>query len=385
MPARPSIAAALLAAFVAAGCSSSSRSSSAPEAGPPPAPTPDAGTPSSGACTTGSVCGGRQYCGTGNNCLCVKTSEGSLACAGLPPTCHMPLCNTTRDCISLGAGYVCDTPDSGCSSDPPAALKRCLPPCGVDSSAEWPEALGVMLEQLPAIRDGGVASLGSDDRNDLVITRDGGTRMMVLRGPRFPLLTVVFTGNAQADVRGDLNQDNKVDYMETESADGSVIQRQALWDTKFTGTMDLRDTRTLDVAAHTFTDTVEGLVDGGWQVISTRSGPAQDNQGNGCDGFAGFPSDTSGPSVSPIGIASGADISIVNNRGPGACSDADAFRLARAIRRSLTDGLTCLKDLNPELALEIEANLANGRNLTLPNGQILFLGSSATGAPEEKR
>ena len=28
---------------------------------------------------------------------------------------------------------------------------------------------------------------------------------------------------------------------------------------------------------------------------------------------------------------------------------------------------------------------ANGRNLTLPNGQTLFLGSSGTGAPEEKR
>ena len=28
---------------------------------------------------------------------------------------------------------------------------------------------------------------------------------------------------------------------------------------------------------------------------------------------------------------------------------------------------------------------ANGRDLTLPNGQTLFLGSSGTGAPEEKR
>jgi len=28
---------------------------------------------------------------------------------------------------------------------------------------------------------------------------------------------------------------------------------------------------------------------------------------------------------------------------------------------------------------------ANGRNLTLPNGQTLFLGSSGTGAPEERR
>jgi len=28
---------------------------------------------------------------------------------------------------------------------------------------------------------------------------------------------------------------------------------------------------------------------------------------------------------------------------------------------------------------------ANGRNLTLPNGQTLFLGSSGTGAPDEKK
>jgi hypothetical protein len=33
-----------------------------------------------------------------------------------------------------------------------------------------------------------------------------------------------------------------------------------------------------------------------------------------------------------------------------------------------------------------EANLgSNGRNLTLPNGQTLFLGSSGTGAPYDKK
>jgi hypothetical protein len=48
--------------------------------------------------------------------------------------------------------------------------------------------------------------------------------------------------------------------------------------------------------------------------------------------------------------------------------------------------------LKPGTALVIDgyrakdgSHRANGRNLTLPGGQTLFLGSSGTGAPEEKR
>jgi hypothetical protein len=47
--------------------------------------------------------------------------------------------------------------------------------------------------------------------------------------------------------------------------------------------------------------------------------------------------------------------------------------------------------LKPGMAIVIEgyrakdgSHRANGRNLTLPNGQTLFLGSSGTGAPEER-
>jgi hypothetical protein len=48
--------------------------------------------------------------------------------------------------------------------------------------------------------------------------------------------------------------------------------------------------------------------------------------------------------------------------------------------------------LKPGMAIVIDGyrakdgpHRANGRNLTLPGGQTLFLGSSGTGAPEEKR
>jgi len=48
--------------------------------------------------------------------------------------------------------------------------------------------------------------------------------------------------------------------------------------------------------------------------------------------------------------------------------------------------------LKPGMAIVIDgyrakdgSHRANGRNLTLPGGQTLFLGSSGTGAPEEKR
>jgi hypothetical protein len=47
--------------------------------------------------------------------------------------------------------------------------------------------------------------------------------------------------------------------------------------------------------------------------------------------------------------------------------------------------------LKPGMAIVIDgyrakdgSHRANGRNLTLPNGQTLFLGSSGTGAPEER-
>ncbi len=85
-------------------------------------------------CATGSRCGDRHYCNEDETCICTETIEGNLRCGQLPPYCNVPLCTTSADCAHLGEGWFCDTPDSGCCTDPPAELSRCIAPCG----AEYP-------------------------------------------------------------------------------------------------------------------------------------------------------------------------------------------------------------------------------------------------------
>lgn len=100
---------------------------------PTPTPTPTAtavSTPSpTDACLTASRCNDRHYCDADNKCACVQSAEGTLQCGRLPSTCYMPLCSVSTDCQYLGPGYFCDTPNSGCCSDPPAEKARCIPPC----------------------------------------------------------------------------------------------------------------------------------------------------------------------------------------------------------------------------------------------------------------
>ena len=81
-------------------------------------------------CPTPSACGARQFCNAEETCLCVKSAEGYNRCGAIPTTCHVQLCQTSADCASLGEGFFCDTPNSGCCTDPPADLPRCLAPCG---------------------------------------------------------------------------------------------------------------------------------------------------------------------------------------------------------------------------------------------------------------
>jgi hypothetical protein len=92
-------------------------------------------------CPTASICDGRQYCDEKQSCICVKSAEGNLRCGQLPTTCDVPLCKTSADCeAALGVkGAFCDTPNSGCCTDPPAELPRCLLPCGA-TAAVTPEA-----------------------------------------------------------------------------------------------------------------------------------------------------------------------------------------------------------------------------------------------------
>lgn len=100
-----------------------------PTATPSPPLSPSStGTPEP-ACSAASRCGDRHYCDEKEECVCTKSAEGNLVCGRPPNTCHMPLCQSSADCGYLGVGYFCDTPDSGCCTDPPASATRCIPPC----------------------------------------------------------------------------------------------------------------------------------------------------------------------------------------------------------------------------------------------------------------
>lgn len=87
-------------------------------------------------CSTPSSCGDRQYCNEEETCTCTETTEGDLRCGQLPPYCYLPLCTSSADCSHLGEGWFCDTPNSGCCTDPPAELSRCIAPCGTEYPSE---------------------------------------------------------------------------------------------------------------------------------------------------------------------------------------------------------------------------------------------------------
>ena len=81
-------------------------------------------------CATPSTCGARAYCNPEETCLCIKSAEGYNRCGAIPTTCQVQLCQTSADCANLGENFFCDTPNSGCCTDPPADLPRCIAPCG---------------------------------------------------------------------------------------------------------------------------------------------------------------------------------------------------------------------------------------------------------------
>src|SRR4030095_2369513 len=68
-------------------------------------------------------------------CVGVLSAEGEMQC-GQIPQCSSKLCKTSADCADLGEGYFCDTPLSGCCSDPPCELARCITPVKAAPSTE---------------------------------------------------------------------------------------------------------------------------------------------------------------------------------------------------------------------------------------------------------
>ena len=75
---------------------------------------PDDATPQ--VCTEASSCSDRHTCSDAGDCRCIRSAEGDIRC-GKAPSCAVPKCATSADCAPLGAGYFCDTPNSGCCSD----------------------------------------------------------------------------------------------------------------------------------------------------------------------------------------------------------------------------------------------------------------------------
>jgi hypothetical protein len=90
---------------------------------------------SGGVCPVASRCGSRQYCNDEQTCICIQTPDGDNRCGQLPSSCDVQTCETNADCANLGDGYFCDTPNSGCCTDPPAEQPRCIAPCGTVPSA----------------------------------------------------------------------------------------------------------------------------------------------------------------------------------------------------------------------------------------------------------
>jgi thiol-disulfide isomerase/thioredoxin len=81
-----------------------------------------------GTCSVASRCPNKEYCSADKSCICVQSAEGDIRCGEIP-SCAAKLCQSSADCADLGEGYFCDTPNTGCCTDPPAEQTRCIAPC----------------------------------------------------------------------------------------------------------------------------------------------------------------------------------------------------------------------------------------------------------------
>lgn len=97
---------------------------------PTPSPSPSPSAKPRDECPTASTCNAKNFCNEDQTCMCIASAEGVLRCGQIPDRCDVPLCQTSADCAYLGEGWFCDTPNSGCCTDPPASLPRCIGPCG---------------------------------------------------------------------------------------------------------------------------------------------------------------------------------------------------------------------------------------------------------------
>jgi hypothetical protein len=89
-------------------------------------------------CSVASRCPKKEYCSADQSCICVQSAEGDIRC-GKIPSCAAKLCQSSADCADLGEGYFCDTPNTGCCTDPPAEKTRCIAPCTASAPPCPPE------------------------------------------------------------------------------------------------------------------------------------------------------------------------------------------------------------------------------------------------------
>lgn len=351
-------------------------------------------------CSVASRCGSRVHCSADSQCICTQTTEGDLRCGQIPEQCGVKLCQSSDDCAELGEGYFCDTPLSGCCTDPPKELSRCIAPC--KSKEQCPAARFCANRCCPegrrcgeggecvqagdggATRDGGAIGAGDARGTDAggPDSRAPGSAEAVLALAELARSgkAVDFDGDGWKEASAAIGSDGTARFQLTDPAgaayyvserraDGSrIVRYDAMGDGRFDyrlestvvppreielrdrardGTPDLRVTRETDAAAATVRVTVEEDVDGDgtWTIVRQLTEPAVSFAGGVC------PSDTIPvPGESDVVIPGRRLVIMSDAEGSGGrCTPEQAQRLKRSFECAAHRGLICVSGTNRRL------------------------------------
>jgi cysteine-rich repeat protein len=353
-------------------------------------------------CEEASMCGDRVYCDGAPGCLCIRSAEGPIRCGQLPTTCHVQLCETSADCAALGEGWFCDTPNSGCCSDPPKELPRCIAPCTATTTTTRPptttstrppttttttpaptttsttlppgdESIALDPETRRLVAEAGKAAQGlpadydGDGVPDYVTTITGGTVQSEsdADGDGNPEFISTRDAAGNGAVRIDSDSDGRPE-VETTTTVGPPPVRVVLRDTDLDGFVDRRETDTFDLAAGTVRVVEESDPegDGTYVTIADDVVPIGQNSGAPCDPNAGLPGvfDRGSPRLRLNGIV------IPVDGGGGRCSRSQGERIAKALDCAFTQGHDCLANTNAGLAKELFDGLVRNDNLMIACG-----------------
>ena len=354
-------------------------------------------------CTEPSMCGHRIYCDGTTDCICIRSAEGPIRCGRLPNTCHVQLCETSADCAALGDGYFCDTPNSGCCSDPPKELPRCIAPCLVTTTTTRPPTTTSTRPPTTTTLPGPTTTsttLPPGDEN-IVGTFDPEAQRLVGEAakasmglpadydgdglPEYVTTIIGGTVHSESDEDGDGNPEfissrdaagngtERIDSdsdgqpeVETTTTVGPPPVRVVLRDTDQDGIVDRRETDTFNLPAGTVRVVEESDPegDGTFVVIADDVVPIGQNQGAECDPNDGLPGPTNrgGPRLRLM------DIVIPHGGSGGRCSRAQADRISKALGCAFKQGHDCLSNTNAGLAKKLFDGLARSDNLMIGCG-----------------